>query len=363
MEYKHLEFNNELRGAFFDMAYSPFVILNENLDFIDMNRAVETTLNIEKSDFLGKNILTFFPKIKDNGRLEMYKSVLKTGEPIGFDDVLLETSEGTLNFIIKAFKIGNCLGITTLNVTGLANTIDQLKKTKVNLEATNNKLKRKNEELEEFSYVMSHDLRAPLTNMGSLFKMLMETNGITEEGAPIFEKAVTVGKLMCEKIKALNNVMSIKSNVNSKEEEIKFIEVLNKFKTNNSEKIIENRTIIKEDFSCAPIIKYNNLQLESIIHNLISNAIKYKHPKRKPVINIKTKIENNKINLIVKDNGIGFDDTVDKDKIFGLFKRMHDHVDGLGVGLHIIHSVVVNNGGNIEVKSELNKGTEFKITF
>ncbi len=362
MNHKQLNFNNELRGAFFDMAYSPFVILDENLDFIDMNKAAEVTVNIKREDFLGKNILDFFPYLKVNERYQMYKNVLITGEPIGFDEISFHTDNGIYKFMIKAFKIGNYLGMTTLNVTNLTNTIDQLKSTKVNLLNTNKTLERKNKELEEFSYVTSHDLRAPLTNIGSLLMMLDETNGITDEGKPIFEKVVSVGKLMCEKLKALNNVIALKSTLDNEKKEIEFSEVLKKVKLNQSEKIINNRAIIKEDFSNATSVNYNGIQIESIIQNLISNAIKYKHPRRKPVIYIKTKEVDGRIELTVKDNGIGLDKSIDKDKIFRLFKRMHTHVEGLGVGLYITHFIITNNGGQIEVQSEINKGTEFKIT-
>jgi PAS domain S-box-containing protein len=362
MDRKQLEFNNELRGAFFDMAYSPFVILDENLDFIDMNKAAETTVNIKREDFLGKNILDFFPYLKLNERYEMYKNVLTTGKPIGFDEVSFHTDNGIYKFMIRAFKIGNHLGMTTLNVTGLTNTIDQLKSTKVNLLNANKTLQIKNKELEEFSYVTSHDLRAPLTNIGSLLMMLEEMNGITEEGKPIFEKVVSVGKLMCEKLKALNSVIALKSTLDTEKKKIEFSEVLKKIKLNLSENIIANRAIIKEDFSNATVVNYNAIQIESIIQNLISNAIKYKHLKRKPVIYIKTKEVAGRTELIVKDNGVGLDESIDKDKIFGLFKRMHTHVEGLGVGLYITHFIITNNGGQIEVSSEVNKGTEFKIT-
>ena len=363
MSAKPMNIDNELRGVFFDMAHSPFVILDKNLVFVDMNKAATTTLSIKKENFVGKSLLEAFPYLEGSERLKSYKKVIETGKPISIDEISFFTDNKTFKFMVRAFKIGEGLGITTLDISNLMSTIDKLKATQNNLESVNNNLKIKNQELEEFSYVAAHDLRAPLTNMQSLFSMLESSNTITEEAKPIFDKLKHVGKLMCDKLKALNNVIALKANTGNKAEEVNFKEIVEKIKAIHSEKIIESRTIIKEDFTSYPTIKYNPVQFESILHNLISNAIKYKHARRKPLISISTKIEDNKPVLIVKDNGLGFDIKQDPNKIFGLFKRMHTHVEGLGVGLYIIYSIVKNNGGDIKVESEINKGTQFKIYF
>ena len=356
-------FDKDLRASFFDMAYSPFVILNKELNFVDMNKAAETTIKVKRKDFIGRNLLDFFPYLENSNRLQMYNNVIETGNPIGFDELAFHTDKGVLKFMLKAFKIGDYLGLSTLDVTSLTRTIDKLKSTKVNLQVVNDNLKRKNQELEEFSYVAAHDLRAPLTNIHSLLDMLQYENAISDEGKPIFDKLQMVAKLMCDKLKALNNVIALKSDLDVTKEDVDFAEIVKKIQTNHSQEIIKSRAIIKVDFASCPTIHYNAVQMESILQNLISNAIKYKHHKRKPLILVKTKEVKGKKTLIIKDNGLGFDTDIAHNKIFGLFKRMHVHVDGLGVGLYIVHSIITNNGGEISVKSEVNKGTEFKINF
>ncbi|WP_165749773.1 PAS domain-containing sensor histidine kinase [Cellulophaga sp. Z1A5H] len=357
------EYDKELRGAFFNMAYSPFVILNKDLNFVDINQAALNTIKIKREDFIGRNLLDFFPYLKENERYQLYKNVLVTGKSIGLDEVSFHTDDGVLKFMIKAFKIGDYLGMSTLDVTNLTNTIDQLKTTKVNLQTVNDNLKRKNQELEEFSYVAAHDLRSPLTNIHSLLDMLQSDNSISEKGMPVFEKVQQVAKQMCDKLRALNSVIALKTTLDDKIEIINFSAIVSKVKSIHIEEIVQTRTIIKEDFVHAPTIDYNLKQMESILQNLISNAIKYRNPNRKSVIFIKTSLVQGKLVLTVKDNGLGFDKTTPPEKIFGLFKRMHTHVEGLGVGLYVTHSMITNNGGEISVKSELNKGTEFKIIF
>ena len=103
--------------------------------------------------------------------------------------------------------------------------------------------------------------------------------------------------------------------------------------------------------------------MKSILLNLLSNSIKYAHHDRNPVINVKTQIENGLKQLIISDNGIGFDSSENKDKIFGLYQTFHDKYDSKGIGLYLVHSHVTDLGGSIAVESTVNEGTTFIITF
>lgn len=355
-----VEINNDLKSAFFENAHSPFVILNREMKFVDVNQAGVKTLGINKENFIGKNLLDIFPYLEGTDRYDAYKKVIETGIPIGFDELLFKGENVEFKFMVRAFKIGEYLGVTTLDVTSLMETITKLKSTQTTLKDVNLNLKRKNQELEDFSYVAAHDLRAPLTNMKSLLQMVLKSDPTSADFVPIVEKMQVVTKVMCDKIKALNQVIAIKSNFSEHKEEMIFTDILSAIKLSHSEEIIEGRTIIKEDFSGCPKINYNPVQLESILQNLMSNALKYRHPSRKLNVKITTKLINDKTILTFKDNGLGFKQDL-ADKIFLLFKRMHTHVDGLGIGLYIINSIVSQNSGVIEVKSQVNKGTEFRI--
>ena len=356
------EIDNDLKGVFFENAYSPFVILNRYMDFVDVNQAAVTTIGIAKENFIGKNILDIFPYLEGTERYNSYKDVMKTGISTGFDELMFKGENAEIRFMSRAFKIGDYLGITTLDVTNVINTIEKLKTAQTSLKEVNENLQRKNKELEDFSYVAAHDLRAPLTNLKSLLQMVLNSDPTSNDFVPIVDKMKVVTKVMCDKIRALNEVIAIKSNFSEDKEEMVFSEVMSKIKLSNSKEIIDGRTIIKEDFSSCPTINYNPIQLESILQNLMSNSLKYRHPKRKLSIKITTKEIDGKLTLTFKDNGLGFEQDL-ADKIFRLFKRMHTHVEGLGIGLYIIHSVINRNGGDINVNSKVNKGTEFVIQF
>ena len=109
-------------------------------------------------------------------------------------------------------------------------------------------------------------------------------------------------------------------------------------------------------------IYYNLSYFESVIQNLLTNAIKYKHKDRNPVIHIDYALKPHAIDLIISDNGRGVDlDKFGKD-IFGLYKTFHHNEDAEGVGLYLIKNQIESFGGKISVKSEVNTGTTFTIS-
>lgn len=352
-----------LRGAFFNTAYSPFVILDKDLFFIDINQAASVLLKTNKTNLVGKHLLEVFPNLVNTAYYNACKKVIKTGISKGFDKLSFHTDKGVFKFSVKLFKIGDEIGISTLDITHMTNAIDKLKATQTNLQNVNRNLKRKNQELEELSYITAHDLKAPLANLNGLFEMLLSENSISESGMYLFEKVQEVTKTMSDKLNALNKIIALKATSESVKEDLNFSSIINKIKAIHTHEIIKSRVIFKEDYSKCDTINYNPIQFESVLHNLITNAIKYRHPKRKPQISIKTEVVKGQKIMTIKDNGIGFDGTIAPDKIFGLFKRMHTHVEGLGVGLYMTNTIIENNGGKITVSSEVNKGTEFKIYF
>ncbi|MGO4920683.1 ATP-binding protein [Maribacter spongiicola] len=362
MNTSEFDIDCELKSAFFENAYSPFVILDRDMNFVDINQAGVDTIGISKENFIGKNLLDIFPYLEGTERFQAYKNVIETGVPIGFDELLFKGEFTEKTFMSRAFKIGDYLGITTLDVTNVIDVIQQLKSSQTSLTEVNENLKKKNQDLEDFSFVAAHDLRAPLTNLKSLMRMALESDITFNEVMPIVEKMNVVTKVMCDKITGLNMVIATKSNFGASKTRLEFSEVVGKLKTSYSKEIIEGRTIIKEDYSACPSINYNKIQLEGVLQTLMSNALKYRHPKRKLSIKIETKDVNGRVQLSFKDNGLGFEQEF-SDKIFALFKRLHTHVDGLGVSLYIMKTIIDENGGTIDVLSQVNKGTEFIIIF
>jgi signal transduction histidine kinase len=103
--------------------------------------------------------------------------------------------------------------------------------------------------------------------------------------------------------------------------------------------------------------------LQSVFYNLLANAIKYRDPGRELIIRFEAqRIDKQAFRFVIADNGLGFDMSRAKDKLFGVFKRFHPNIEGTGLGLHIVKSIVDAYGGEIAVNSEVGKGTTFEIT-
>ena len=127
--------------------------------------------------------------------------------------------------------------------------------------------------------------------------------------------------------------------------------------------IFKTETLIEVDFSNCPTVEYVPAYLESIMLNLISNSIKYKHPERHALIKIDSGVENGRPVLKIVDNGLGIDLTRNGDNIFNLYQTFHNHPEARGIGLYITKNQIESMGGNIAVESIEGKGTIFKINF
>jgi PAS domain S-box-containing protein len=224
-------------------------------------------------------------------------------------------------------------------------------------------LLKSNAEMEHFTYVAAHDLKSPVINMSVLSEMLEEVNGVTEEGMEYFDKIKQSIRQMELTISKLNEVISSKRNLSERPEEIEIESELQHVLHDLEHVIQKAGATITYDFSAAPKICIARVQMHSIFQNLISNAIKYAREGVPPCITITSIIQSDAICLRVADNGMGIDMETHKAKMFGLFKRFHQHVEGKGIGLYIVKSIIDNLGGQISVESELNKGTTFQMCF
>jgi PAS domain S-box-containing protein len=221
-----------------------------------------------------------------------------------------------------------------------------------------------NLELKQFSYITSHNLRAPLTNLVSICDIIQLESGTDPFTMELMEGFKTSTYHLNETLNDLIEVLIIKENRNIQKDQLTFEEIFNKISESLSMSLLEKKATINADFSAAPSVIFANAYLESVFLNLLTNSLKYRHPDRDPIITIKTiKEPNGDTKLTFADNGIGINMTLAKDKIFGLYRRFHNNADSKGIGLYLIHSQITTLGGKIEVESEVNIGTTFTITF
>ena len=144
---------------------------------------------------------------------------------------------------------------------------------------------------------------------------------------------------------------------------IRFKEIFDKVVQSLEGELIQTEAQLTFDFNESPSIYYSRPYLESIIQNLLTNALKYRSPQRKPHVIVKTELQGPSTVLRVSDNGLGIDMKLFGDKLFGLHKTFHEHKEARGVGLFLIKTQIEALGGSIRAESEVDKGTTFIITF
>ncbi|WP_296149687.1 PAS domain S-box protein [uncultured Flavobacterium sp.] len=224
-------------------------------------------------------------------------------------------------------------------------------------------LTQNNKDLKQFSYITSHNLRAPLSNLTGLLNLIEDIPIENNDLKLILNGFSKSTHLLNETINDLVKVVIIKDNPSIKKEEVTFSEVFESVFVQLNYLIDQHKPIIKIKLGKDSLPNINKAYLESILLNLLTNAIKYRNLSKKLNITITTKIKRDKILLVFEDNGIGIDMERNKDKIFGLYQRFHNYPDSKGLGLYLVKSQVETMGGTIEAQSEVNKGTKFTLTF
>jgi PAS domain S-box-containing protein len=224
-------------------------------------------------------------------------------------------------------------------------------------------LTQNNKDLKQFSYITSHNLRAPLSNLTGLLNLMEEIPIENVELKEIVNGFSTSTHLLNETINDLVKVVIIKDNPSIQKEEVLIKDVFENVFNQLSFLISLHKPILKIELEKVTILHINKAYLESILLNLFTNAVKYRSPKRTLRIFVSSKEIGDNIVLVFKDNGIGIDLERNGDKIFGLYQRFHNYPDSKGLGLYLVKSQVESMGGSITVESEVDKGTAFTITF
>ncbi len=221
----------------------------------------------------------------------------------------------------------------------------------------------RNKDLEQFSYIISHNLRAPVANIMGFSEVMQFTN-ISEEDRQLFISDLSVSvKKLDGVIKDINKVLQLKNEVSGKMEIVKFPELVADIRLNVSELLKNEEIQIESDFLAIDEMLTVKGYLYSIFYNLISNSIKYRNPDVRSFISIRSFKSGDKFQITFKDNGLGIDLTKRGGEVFGLYKRFHSHTEGKGMGLFMVKTQVETLGGTITVKSQVNEGTEFKVEF
>jgi PAS domain S-box-containing protein len=250
---------------------------------------------------------------------------------------------------------------STGRVTGGSNVmidITEIKKANLQSMLLVDRLQVKNKELSQFGYMISHNLRAPIARILGL-SSIFDTDPL--ENKFIIEKIAEATGELDETIRDINAIISARDCDNEKREAIALEPKIDLIKQVLANEFQQSGATLSTDFTEVKAVYAVRSYLYSVLHNLISNSIKFRKPDSPLSIHVQSSKVEDFICLSVKDNGLGIDLSKYGSKVFGLYKKFHGAATGKGIGLHLVKAQVEALGGKVEVDSLVNQGTEFKI--
>jgi PAS domain S-box-containing protein len=344
------------------------LVLNTEGLILDFNAGFQKFFGYDKEDLLGNHLrLSFTPEDREKKVPELeIEEVLEKGNSMDVnylihkdgsyiwvhgESVLVKDDKGNF-FILKIiYDINEQKDLEK-------NLINSQKELSFRIE----ELDRINKDLDTFVHTASHDLKGPINNMDGLLETLKEELTL-EKDAHLFP-FVDMLKLSVEKLRRtvvdLSTVAKIKVSGIYDADGVSLKEILHEVKIGLFYEINKVHAEFFEDFSSAPEWKIPRKILKSIIYNLVSNAVKFRRPQIRPSIKVSSyQLEGFGV-VEVSDNGLGIKEE-DKARIFDKYSRLHNHVEGSGLGMYNVAKMVDDLGGKIEIDSEVGKGTVFKV--
>jgi len=223
------------------------------------------------------------------------------------------------------------------------------------------RLLRQNKDLQYFTYITAHNLREPVANLLGLLELYNENELDDPINQIVIEGFQEASANMDNIIRDLNLLISSKNKSTSPKEQVVFSEVFHQIQQSLEAQIKTEKATIHTNLEVESIFSIR-AYIYSILYHLLSNALKYRDPKKALLINIQiSSIRTNMLQISVSDNGLGIDLGQYRHKLFSPYTRFHPHIEGKGLGLNFVQSHVENLEGRIEVESVVNKGSTFYI--
>lgn len=291
-----------------------------------------------------------------NGSLDLYKNEHR-----------IRCKDGSYKWILDRGKV--VLRDDNNKPLRIIGTVSDITQRKKHEELLNNNLElitNQNKRLHNFTHIVSHNLKTHIGNFKNILEFYDEATTENEK-EELVGHLKTISGALTDTIVDLNDIISIKSksNIDQINGQINIYSCANKIikslELESQQKNITIHNAIRE----VDNIKTNVSYFESILHNLISNGIKYSHPDRKSKIMLQTVHTNNELKILVSDNGIGIDLEKHKNQLFEMYQTFHgtNREDSRGIGLYITKTQVEALGGLIELSSIPNEGSTFTLTF
>ncbi|WP_432713600.1 sensor histidine kinase [Pedobacter sp.] len=359
---KEIIHNEKHFRALLENSGDAIASISKNGKWLYQSPAIKRLTGFSTKDLTGKKILDFIHPDDVRRYLKSSKEhPSKPGIPIYYQFRLLHkhggylSTEGTITNLIHEESVK----------AYILNFHDCTERNSGDLERAkmHDDILERNKELEQFSYIISHNLRSPVANMMGLAEEInsgeLQQKELKEASAYLMQCAKQLDHVILD----LNNVLQAKQGVNQNKERVSITSIIEEITSSIS-------TLIKAENVCFSLDVHPSDELitiksyiYSIFFNLISNSIKYRQQLLAPHIEISFKKVDEVTTIVYKDNGLGMDLKKYGTDLFGLYKRFHHHVEGKGMGLFMVKTQMNTLDAKISCKSEIDKGTLFVLTF
>ncbi len=367
----------------FMQAPAPIVILEgPDLVFQLVNPAYQRIF--PGRELLDKPLLAALPELVDTPIPGLFRQVYQTGEPVVVQELplmmarhagqALEEIYWTFTYQARRDAHGAIDGVRVFahDVTEQVRTrhaviasAQQAQALAANLAEVNQQLTRTNTDLDTFVYAASHDLKAPIANIEGLLNVLREylPPAAQEPMVPrlvgMMEGAITRFQ---QTVGHLTDISRLQPAPPEQPAEVLDIpRVLENVCLDLRPLLESTRADLLVAVKACSGVRCSTKNLRSVLFNLLSNALKYRAPDRVPVVHVRTHCAAEQLVLEVQDNGLGLSES-QQGHLFTMFRRLHTHVEGSGVGLYLIKRTIENAGGTITVQSQLDAGSTFTVT-
>ncbi|MEQ8810659.1 MAG: ATP-binding protein, partial [Imperialibacter sp.] len=350
------DLNDELDN-FFKSNVNGQLFVDNDLQLKKFSPSTTAFINLQKGD-IGRPISHITTNFRNDVVMNDIRKVIESGEVLTRE---VQSNKGSW-FMMAIMPFIKSEGSKRDGVTITFNDITGIKSVQEELALSNQSLFRINEDLKNFVYTASHDLNGPLSNVESLVDLIVKVidDLVPEADQPLafLKKSIVNFKAV---IKELTDIGRVEGEAANQQDWIQFEVLLEEVRLSILDKIVGEDVVVKTDIAVTEIL-FSRKNMRSILYNLMSNAIKFRSPKRTPVIEIKTSLVPNFTMLSFSDNGIGME-PAQLENIFKMYHRIDSSSSGQGLGLFLIKKIIDSKGGKIEVTSEVGKGTTFKLYF
>lgn len=230
----------------------------------------------------------------------------------------------------------------------------------------NTTLSKLNVELDTFVYAASHDLRSPISNLQGLVQALSRE---LPADAPQRALVQPILRMMRESMNQFGHTLDRLAEFGTAQtpeglsrEYVDLASVLAEVRQEVAPLLVTTQGHVEVELAELPTLWFAVKHVHSVLLNLISNALKYHHPDRPPLVRVRSYRELGQVVVSVQDNGLGLS-AAQQGQLFRLFKRLHPHIEGTGMGLYLVKKILDNAGGSIRVTSELGRGSTFTAVF